>query len=180
MSKTLVIYNIFSLGRNPDFFMRNGVDDSPDVDYIFVSNNKLIDYDSTWLGLWSRPNVEYYTRENTGYDYAAYSYALFKSKRGYRRILEEYDFFIFINESVLGPLLPSWWNRQKDLHWTSLFTSLINDQVKLGGTHINYYKGLPHVQGHMFVTDKIGLDIGIKNRIFENSVRVRTKEDVIS
>jgi hypothetical protein len=31
----------------------------------------------------------------------------------------------------------------------------------------------------MFVTDKIGLDIGVKNRIFETSVRVRTKDDVI-
>lgn len=47
----------------------------------------------------------------------------------------QYKYVLFINSSVRGPYLPSYW--PQSVHWTRVFTDRINDKVKLVGPTIS-------------------------------------------
>lgn len=165
MTKTAVVYTFHEYNDCVEFFVKHGLFQSDTVDFFFVINS----FQCT-INLYY-PNVKSYNRENTGHDFGAWSYCIFKED-----LIDKYDYFIFINSSVKGPYLPLW---HKSKLWTDLFISNINETVKLFGTSIGNYDGNIHVQSMLLVTDKIGLRIGIENNIFSPNIVKIDRWDVI-
>lgn len=104
---------------NFTYFLNNGILD--EVDYYIIINGKCT------INIPRRSNITVFKRENKGYDFGAYSYAIKNIKR-------EYNYYFFINTSVCGPYL-----KDSNKPWTSYFLELFNDDVKIVGTSINIY-----------------------------------------
>lgn len=130
------------------FLTQGGLRD--DIDYFFIINGTC----SVDIPIAS--NITVISRENKGYDFGAWGNAL-------AQIPLEYDYYIFINNSVIGPYLP---DGQTD--WLSPFMELFNDgpDIKIVGTSINIHMAYgqslytnttppyPHVQSMFFILDK--------------------------
>ena len=138
---------------NLEFFQRHGMlhKDSHNlkVDYFLMINGPNLSVEAH--NYWS---VKY--RENVGFDFAAWSECI-KSID-----VENYDYFVFLNDTVRGPF--------DDSEWLTTFTNLIDEKTKLAGMSINcctykpfvdYYReqSIPHVQSMFWCTDQIGLKI---------------------
>jgi hypothetical protein len=111
--------------NNFNYFLQNGILNH--VDYYFVINGNcsvdLSQYTNT-------PNITILYRENKGYDFGAYSYVL------NTHINRIYDYYFFINTSVIGPCLQN----NADTNWTKSFIDLFyNENVKVVGTSINMH-----------------------------------------
>lgn len=162
--KTLIIVTSHVINENILFFCKHGYLDDPNYDFVFVFNNPgLIEV----ISIHDKSNVKVFLRENIGFDFGGWTYALHHPDIN----ISNYKYFVFLNSSVRGPFLPTWCS---ELCWPTLFIKKLNNTVKLVGTTINYMSNgqfehgyaYPHVQSMMFVTDTIGLNIGIKNGIF--------------
>jgi lipopolysaccharide biosynthesis protein len=70
------------------------------------------------------PNVRIIRRKNEGYDFGAYSHCIT------HHVVNEYDYYIFINTSVRGPIPPS-------VDWRTKFKKLFTKDVGLVGVSIN-------------------------------------------
>jgi hypothetical protein len=105
------------------FFLKNGI--LEDVDYYIVINGNCTVDTSLYV---KKENIIIYNRENIGYDFGAYSYAI-------KKLIKKYDYYFFLNTSIRGPYLKK--NNQK---WTVDFLNLFNDEnVKVVGTSINIF-----------------------------------------
>jgi hypothetical protein len=104
---------------NFQYFLNNGILDN--IDYYIIING-----DST-VNIPKKSNIKVFYRENKGYDFGAYSYALKKLKK-------DYDYYFFINSSVRGPYL-----KNDSKNWSEHFLSLFTNDVKLVGTTINIF-----------------------------------------
>jgi len=118
--------------NNFKYFLNNAILDTVDY-YIIVNGKSSINIDT-------KPNITVLYRQNKGYDFGGYSYAL-------KKINNEYDYYFFINTSVCGPYGVK--------EWTKPFLELFNDDVKVVGTTINIDtidKNIikPHVQSMFF------------------------------
>lgn len=173
MSKNCLIlyayYETSEYKRNLEYFLKYGIykDDYYIRHYtIIINGNCSIDFKK-----YNYP-IELVTileRENKGYDFGAWAHALQELD------LIDYDYFIFINSTVIGPILPSYVDIKS---WPHLFTDMINDKVKLVGTTVNAKFKL-HIQSMFFVTDKIGLKLLKDKDIFTDNDK-DTKVDVIN
>lgn len=110
-------------------------------------------------------------KANTGYDFGSWAAALASVK------LDDYDRFVFLNDTVRGPFLASY---AHPAAWTDVFTERITDRVKLVGVSINCVpvdgamapfaktaaaqQPTRHVQSMVMATDRVGVDIGIASR----------------
>jgi len=115
--------------ENFRFFLNNGILDNIDY-YIIINGDCSIDIPS-------RDNIVIYKRDNIGYDFGAYSYALDKIKNSHHR---EYEYYFFINGSVCGPYIRP--NSDANKKWCDYFIELFNDNdtnIKIVGTSINIY-----------------------------------------
>lgn len=172
--KTVVSYAYYETDRsmyNLDFFSQNGITERTDILFIIVINGykcsvELPDY----------KNCVIIKKENSGFDFGAH-------KASIDYLLEinncdannlPYENYVFMNSGVIGPFLPTYY--PSDLyHWTNIFTSKLNDKVKLVGTSLGCFeytyipaKG-PHIEGFCFCLDKIGLITALEqNTIFVN------------
>lgn len=164
--KTAIIYNSYNNNENTDFFIRNGVFESEKYYYYFIINDKGLRYHV------DKKNHKQINRENTGIDFGAYSFFVNKYEK---TLLKEYDYFIFINQTVIGPIFPVWFKGEQN--WPDIFTSMIDDDTKLSGISIGYFPS-PHIQSMFFCTDRIGLKILIDNNIFDEFEKM-TKEEII-
>lgn len=138
--RTVVLYTFHQLNAQVAYFLKYGINEHNK--YVFIINNPNLEF--------TFPNVDIIKRENKGYDFGAWSDVI----ENYL----DYEYFIFLNSSIVGPLLPDYYTD----NWTDIFTSNINDQIKLFGSTINCYtqpKTESHVQSFIFCTDKIGLNI---------------------
>ncbi len=93
-------------------------------------------------------------------------------------IYKNYDKFIFVNSSVIGPFLPADYTGK----WTDIYLNGLNDNVKLFGTTINTCLQplrLSHVQSYIFSMDKNTLEYLIEYHIFSTTVIVRTFDEAI-
>lgn len=153
MTKYCLIYSYLETKdskKNLEFFVKNGVSVNDDIDYYFIINNHhcSVKFPS---------NVKIIHRDNIGRDFAAFKHCLDSINR------DEYDYFIFMNDTVIGPFIPRY--TSKNTTWYSMFCSLLSDQIKLSGLTINYFPwgnkspNLEHVQSMMFCTDKVGINI---------------------
>ena len=150
--KTLIIYNCYVEDDNCKFFIKNGLIENEEYDYYFIINDPELKLDI------NKKNVYQINRENTGRDFGAYEFFINK----YKTILSNYDRFIFLNQTLIGPFFPVWY---KNPDWVKIFNDMIDDDCKLSGISINYTP-TPHVQSTIFCTDIIGLQLLIENNIF--------------
>lgn len=165
--KTLISYVYFETPEslyNLEFFIHSALKTDGDV-YLVINGEKC--------SLELPSNLKVIKRPNIGFDTG-----------GHKSVLDivnvsDYDYFIFLNSSVIGPFLPTYYTKD----WTCVFTDLITDKVKLVGTSISWLshndKGGygPKVEGFAWCTDRIGLQLLMnKKTIFYDH---KTKDDAI-
>ena len=161
--------------NNFKYFLDNAI--LNDVDYYIIINGKCS------VKIPNKNNLKVYYRENKGYDFGAYSYAL-------KEINKSYNYYFFINTSVRGPYL-----KDSSKKWTEPFLELLNNDTKLAGTSINifakkliknkynltniYKKDAPyiHVQSMFFCIDNEALQF-LKNVNFFNEEEMNNATDI--
>lgn len=148
MNRTCIIYAFSSINDNVKFFFHRHLTLFPEVDVYAIHNKReLHDVKYPMHG----SNLRIVTRENKGLDFGAYEHGLTLVDR------DRYDYFIFINDTVRGPLCDDFLLK---------LTSKINDNTKLSGITINcadFYNldatKNAHVQSFCFCTDRIGVSL---------------------
>ena len=72
-----------------------------------------------------------------------------------------YERFVFVNCGVTGPAPPT---KDRPGPWTSRFTSLLDDRVKMTGLSMNcrLVDGV-HIQSMAYALDRVGLDLVVKS-----------------
>jgi len=122
-SSSCCIYNYYERDElyknNFIYFLENGI--LKDVDYYIVIHGK------STVAIPKEENITVFYKENKGFDFGAYGYALSKMNK-------DYNYYFFINSSVKGPYL-----KDKSKKWTDYFIALFNKDVKVVGTSINVY-----------------------------------------
>jgi hypothetical protein len=99
-------------------------------------------------------------RENIGYDFGGWSDALLENN-----IYINYDYFIFVNSSVIGPFLPV----DHSGKWTDIYIHGLTNNIKLFGSTINTINNplqWAHVQSYIFSMNRETLDYLIDCDIF--------------
>lgn len=158
--KTLISYAYYETMQsiyNLKYFIEKGIQEREDIDYIIVINGF-----NCQVNIPKYKNCKIISRENKGYDFGAH-YASLKSIN-----LENYNYFIFLNSGVIGPIL-----KEDTANWVEIFTNKIDNDVKLVGISIfctplwdDGGEG-PKVEGFFFCTDTLGVKILLKeNTIF--------------
>jgi len=56
---------------------------------------------------------------------------------------------------------------------------MFNNEIKLIGPTLNFYRGNPHINSECFMVDKLGLELLVKNNIFSLDY-YKTKNDVVN
>jgi len=153
MSKLLVLYVFHNYNDRVKYFIENAIFYDENVDFIIISNNKnnIFEYPD---------NVKVLFRDNIGYDFGGWSDALLTNN-----LYEKYNNFIFVNSSVIGPFIPSYYKGK----WTDIYIDGLQNNVKLFGSTINTIYdplNLSHVQSYIFAMDKITLKYLINCEIF--------------
>lgn len=156
--KTLVLYVFHHFNSRVEYFIKNSIFLDPDIDFIIINNGcditlELPDY------------VIYFKTINEGYDFGGWSKGLL-----YNNLYKEYDSFIFVNSSAIGPYLPSYFKGK----WTDIYLDGLTDSVKLFGSTINTGsiniqndpENQSHIQSYIFSTDLEGLSYLISKEIF--------------
>jgi hypothetical protein len=136
------------------FFLNNGILDY--VDYYFIINGIHS------ITIPERNNIKVIYRQNIGYDFGGWSYGLTK-------INQIYDYYIFINTSVIGPYLEI-----NDSDWLQKFMKLFNtNDVKLVGSTINILNPphQTHVQSMFFILHRDGLEL-LNSKNFFNEAEI--------
>ena len=153
--KVLVLYVFHQYQNRVQHFIDHALFEDEDVDFIFICNDSNTSIDLP-------PYVKKMSRKNIGYDFGGWSYALLTQD-----LYKQYDQFIFVNSSVMGPYLPDYKGK-----WTDLYLNGLRDNVKLFGSTINTIKNpyqLSHVQSYIFAMDKTTLEYLIQCEIFSNT-----------
>jgi len=104
-------------------------------------------------------------RENRCYDMESARIAL-RGNHSYD-VLGPMEHVVFLNCGLLGPLLPKKIKTRKQLEkvpfWTTRYTDMINNEIKLSGLTINcggkMNQNHAHIQSMLWATDKIGLQV---------------------
>ena len=124
--------------------------------------------------MFSIPNyVKTLFRDNIGYDFGGWSDALLTNN-----LYKNYDNFIFVNSSVIGPFIPSYYNDK----WTSIYLNGLKNNVKLFGSSINTCcdpLNKSHVQSYIFSMDKPALQHLIHCDIFSMTNYATTFADAV-
>jgi hypothetical protein len=166
MCKVLVLYVFHIYNNRVKNFIKNCIFNDENIDFILISNNKnnIIDIPD---------NVKILYRDNIGYDFGGWSDALLTNN-----LYENYDKFIFVNSSVVGPFIPSYCNHK----WTYIYINGLENNIKLFGSTINTC-GNPltksHVQSYIFSMDKITLKYLIDCEIFSLNNYSKTFIDAV-
>lgn len=165
--KVAILYCTHIINDNLLFFIKNGYYFDKNVDFYFCFNNvdKYVNYFIN-----KATNIFIHHRKNIGSDFGGWSDVLFTYN-----IYEKYDYFIFVNSSCIGPILPVYVKEQ----WPLLFIHEINNEIKMVGSTINFEYGNPHVQTFAFCTDKIGLKIGLDNNIFIEPSKIPVDKNIL-
>ncbi len=182
-NKVAIFYHYFESNEvyrdNLIFFLATGY--LPDMDfYIVIAGECSID-------LPQKPNIIYIRVDNNNYDYGGYRQAFLQVKN-----LDKYDACIFINSSMRGPFVTSYF--QDD--WTKMYTQWLKDDVHLVGSTINlmvgdypqfdflttnyhYPKPYSHVQTTTFALTREALRHLLKIGFYDKKEQL-TKDEVIA
>ena len=131
--RTLIIYALYKESSQVRFFLDHGVKYDQDVDYTFVAN---VEGFSQGRGIFAPSerltnSIEavrgkVMLRDNEGRDFGGYSCVVDRLIKN--DLIKEYDYFLFLNQTVTGPVFPRWY--EGECHWSNLITDLINEQDK--------------------------------------------------
>jgi hypothetical protein len=183
--KTLITFVHFNVENDPiyrnnlDFFIKIGLTNSPSHHFNFIINSSI-----GGEQIPQQQNISVIKGHNKGYDFGAY-YESIQSVN-----IQEYDYFIFINDTCRGPFLPSY--LPSDLSWVDLFLDKIDDKVKMVGSTwfnaeheswVNGALGIPrgqntHIQSYCFGVDKTALDLLLEYDKF--NVENKNKQQIIA
>ena len=141
------------LEENLKFFFEHGILNNDDYRYNFVLNGH-----ESLLDIPKSDNISVIKRDNIGHDFAAYRASLDSVE------LDDYDYFIFLNDTVRGPFIPNY--IPSNITWVDMFLSGIDDKVKLVGPTQNYCLGSRHIQSMCFGMDKIAVKLLLEKGIF--------------
>ena len=153
MKKLLVLYVFNIYNDRVKHFIENCIYNDPNTDFILISNNKNIDFEVPKY-------VKKLLRDNIGYDFGGWSEALLVND-----LYKNYENFIFVNSSVMGPFLPSNYKG----YWTDIYVNGLKNNIKLFGSTINTIDEplkWAHVQSYIFSMNKTTLEYLINCEIF--------------
>ena len=162
---------------NLRFFIQVAMQDNDNdgIDYLLIINGETdlpLEALLTETSAQQAGRVLLLRRPNTCYDGGSIGEVL----RAQSHLAEIYRYYIFINSSVRGPFLSRYLQAMAKaeaakggsaatvLAWTSVFTSLLNDEVKLAGTTVSCMAQV-HVQSMVLATDQIGLGLLLKGGV---------------
>jgi hypothetical protein len=168
MVKTLVLYVFHIFNERVTHFIKNAIFFDENIDFIFISNS--LENKDYLVNLPDYVKVIY--RENIGYDFGGWSEALLKDN-----LYTNYDYFIFVNSSVIGPFL-----KDKNIKWTDIYINGLVDNIKLFGSTINTIKKpleKSHVQSYIFSMNKETLEYLIECEIFSITNLSKTFDDCV-
>jgi len=130
--RSVVIYVFHEMNERVEYFFKNAIFQDDDLDFVIVCNSQTLEFTVP-------PYANVIRRENIGYDFGAWSDAV--------AIYNNYDRYMFVNSSVMGPFVPG--------KWTDIFFDRLNNDIRLFGPTINYTQGLPvHVQSYLFCMNR--------------------------
>ena len=162
LGKTLVLYVFHEVNNRVLTFFDKGLFKDDNVDFVVICNNRDI-----------KLNLPDVIRDNKGFDFGGWSEGLLSND-----LYKNYDYFIFVNSSVLGPFLPSYYKGK----WTDIFIDGLVDDVKLYGITINCERDpifKTHIQSYLFSMDKETLEFLIKNGIFDMNILIKTYDELV-
>jgi len=145
--RSVVIYAFHEMNERVEYFFKNAIFRADDVDFVIVCNSKTLEFTVP-------PYANVIRRDNIGYDFGAWSDAVV--------VYPNYDRYLFVNSSVMGPFVPG--------KWTDIFFNRLTDEVRLFGPTINYTQGLPvHVQSYLFCMNRHTLSFLQYVKVFSTS-----------
>jgi len=190
--KTLVLYVYHIYNDRVSHFLNNAIFKDESVDFIVISNipddtipTNLSDdwvihtYVDTKIDLsCNLPDglpdyVKFFPRKNVGYDFGGWSDAILTND-----LYKQYDRFIFVNSSVMGPFIPSYYQGK----WTDIYLNGLQGNIKLFGSTINTCEdplNKSHVQSYLFSMDRETLQFLIDCEIFSTTNYANTFNDAI-
>jgi len=157
----LVLYVFSDYNERVKQFLKNCIFYEDNIDFVIIVNNP----NARLTVPKNLKNVSVIVRDNIGYDFGGWSHALLKNN-----LYQKYDNFIFVNSSVIGPFLPSFFKGK----WTDIYLNGLTEKIKLFGSTINTASldNLPpnyfnsHVQSYIFSMNKETLIYLIQCGIF--------------
>jgi hypothetical protein len=157
----LVIYSYYETyygTSNLSFFMQQGVKNDPNIHYVIVVSSP-----DCSVPILPFNNITVVRRENFGYDFGGWG-------AGLKAVdVREFDRFIFLNTTALGPFLPRY--LPDDARWYELFCHHLKGDTRMVGSTINYLPQYPelnkHIQSYSFAVDRVALKVLLNNRIFD-------------
>lgn len=165
MTNILVVYIFHLVNSRVRFFIRNAVFKSPSIHFTIICNN--LDEDISGLGIpeW----VRVIRRPNVGFDFGGWGSVLRDGSYA------NYDRFVFVNSSVIGPFLPPYMSLER---WPLIFTEGLSDRIKLFGASINHCRNREekaHVQSYIFAVNRETLEFLGANNIFDEGAETMTE-----
>jgi len=165
MTKTLVLYVFHIYNDRVQNFLDKCIFYDDDIDFMIISNDK-----NNCIAI--PPGVKSLFRENIGFDYGGWSDAMITGE-----FYQNYDTFIFINSSAIGPFIPSYYKGR----WTDIYLNGLKDNVKLFGSTIATCQNphLAHVQTYAFAMDKETFEYLMMCNIFSTWDHAKDMHDAI-
>lgn len=170
MTRLLVLYVFHIFNERVKHFLEYAIFYDSNIDFILISNDKNNKFE---VPANVKSVVRTLFRDNIGYDFGGWSDALLQNN-----LYENYDKFIFVNSSTIGPFMPSYYNDK----WTDIYINGLQDNIKLFGSTINTcYDPLhkSHVQSYIFSMDKNTLQYLINCEIFSMTNYAKTMHEAV-
>lgn len=123
------------------YFLEMGVQESDHIDYLFIIqgfNTSSVQFPTHYK------NVQVLNGSNDCFDFGAYGVG-FQFMGGLKEVGDKYEFFMFINPSALGPILPKYW--PKSVHWTEILFEMLIGSVHAAGGTISCAETGPYLDG---------------------------------
>lgn len=160
--KTLVVYVFHQYNTRVEYFINNAIFKDNDIDFSIVCNNKNLTF-------YHPDYVDVFYRDNKGMDFGAWGEYILKDNK-----YKNYDNFIFVNSSVIGPYL------KNKIKWTDIYLNGLEGNVKLFGSTINCIDNpyQAHVQSYIFSMNIKTLNFLIDCNIFSLEYE-KTKIEVV-
>jgi len=168
--KTLVIYVFHEYNLRVEYFFKNSLFYDNNTKFLIICNTLDLLYLQKMKEL-IPSYVDILFRDNKGFDFGAWSEGIYKNKN-----YDNYDYFIFVNSSVIGPFLP---DSQKEKKWTDIFISGLTDNIKLFGSSISSGEFPSHVQSYLFCMNAFTLKYLMDHEIFTLNKYTNSKTETI-
>lgn len=150
--KILVVYVFHEYNQRVKYFIENAIFKDEIIDFIIVCNDK--DFKINNIPTY----VKYINRENNGYDFGAWSYALLTDN-----LYKIYTHILCANSSIIGPF------NYKD-KWVYKYIEGLKDNIKLFGSTINIYNN------NNFIINENEIDV---NNNTLNKLKLNNDHDTI-